>query len=416
MVVKIVHGKNIRGILNYNENKVATAEASLLMAAGFVRTPDRLSFKDKLERFEMLTRQNQMTRTNSMHIMLNFSRQDQLNDDLLKGIALDYMDRIGFGSQPFLVYQHFDAAHPHLHIATVNVAYGGQRIETHNIGKNQSEKARKELEIRYGLIKAEDQAKETAYMLQPVNLEKMIYGKAPTKAAISAIVREVVDTYKFTSLPEFNAALRQFNVRAYRGAEGTMMYEKGGLVYGILDEQGEPVGIPIKASSIYSSPTLKNLEKRYAPNDSSRKPYGQRLKHLLDKAITTARDTAALKAQLQKQGIRILFRENVLGNVYGVTFIDNATRVVFNGSDLGKAYSAKAFLERLPSGATKEKEQPELVLPGTTAKPEPATQKSYPAHDQPVIERLMDTLLSTRHGEYAPDPFRRKKKKRLQVE
>ena len=230
MVAKIVCGKSIRGILNYNENKLEAAEASLLMAAGFPREPDQLSFKNKLERFEILTRQNKDTRTNTLHIMLNFSRQDQLDDDLLKGIALDYMNLIGFGDQPFLVYQHFDAAHPHLHIATVNIADGGQRIETHNIGKNQSEKARKEIEIQYGLIKAEDQVKETAYMLQPVNLDKVIYGKAPAKAAISAIVREVVDTYKFTSLPEFNAALKQFNIRAYRGAEGTRMYEKGGLV------------------------------------------------------------------------------------------------------------------------------------------------------------------------------------------
>jgi hypothetical protein len=416
MVAKIVNGKSIRGILNYNENKVEAAEALLLMAAGFTRGPEQLSFKNKLERFEMLTRQNEKTKTNTMHIMLSFSRQDQLNDDLLKSIALNYMGCIGFGNQPFLVYQHFDAAHPHLHIATVNIADGGQRIETHNIGKNQSEKARKDLEMQYGLIKAEDQSKEIAYMLQPVNLEKIIYGKAPTKAAISAVVREVADTYKFTSLPEFNAALKQFNVRAYRGAEGTTMFEKGGLVYNILNEQGEPVGIPIKASSIYSSPTLKNLEKRYAPNDTSRKPYGQRLKHLLDKAIATVKDTADLKAQLQKQGIRILFRENVQGNVYGITFIDNATRVVFNGSDLGKAYSAKAFLERLPSGATTDKNPWAIVLPGVTVKPEPAAQKNYPAHDQPVIERLMDKLLSTKHGEYAPDPIRRKKKKRLQVE
>jgi len=415
MVAKIVCGKSIRGVLNYNENKLKNAEAALLLAAGFPRDPDRLSFKNKLERFEMLTRQNKDTRTNTLHITLNFSRQDQLNDDLLKSIALDYMDRIGFGDQPFLVYQHFDAAHPHLHIATVNIADGGGRIETHNIGKNQSEKARKELEIQYGLIKAEDQVKETAYLLQPVNLEKVIYGKAPTKAVISAIVREVAETYKFTSLPEFNAALRQFNVRAYRGAEGSRMYEKGGLVYNILNERNEPVGIPVKASSIYGNPTLKNLEKRYAANDAIRKPYGQRLKHLLDKAITTAKDAAALKAQLQNQGIRILFRENVQGNVYGATFIDNATRVVFNGSDLGKAYSAKAFLQRLPSGALTEKEQTEIVS-GITTKAEPNTQKTYPAHDRPVIERMTDILLSSGHESQAPDPFRRKKKKRLQVE
>ncbi len=413
MVARIVCGKSIRGVLNYNENKLKTAEASLLMAAGFPRDPDHLSFKNKLDRFEILTRQNKDTRTNTLHIMLNFSRQDQLDDDLLKGIALDYMNRIGFGNQPFLVYQHFDAAHPHLHIATVNVADGGQRIETHNICKNQSEKARKELEVQYGLIKAEDQVKETTYLLQPANLEKIIYGKASTKVAISTIVREVVDTYKFTSLPEFNAVLKQFNVRAYRGAEGTRMYEKGGLVYNILNEQGEPVGIPVKASSIYGSPTLKNLEKRYTPNDASRKPYGRRIKHLVDKAIANAKGIQELEVQLHKQGIRILFRENVQGNVYGVTFIDNATRAVFNGSDLGKAYSAKAFLERLPPGATKEKE---MLLPGMAAKSVPAAQKNYPAHDQPAIERVTDILLSSRHEQNAPDPFRRKKKKGLKIE
>ena len=137
---------------------------------------------------------------------------------------------------------------------------------------------------------------------------------------------------------------------------------------------------------------------------------------MVDKAIATAKGIQELEIQLHKQGIRIVFRENVQRNVYGITFIDNATRAVFNGSDLGKAYCAKAFLERLPPGATKEKEQPEILLLGMAAQSVPADQKTHPAHDQPVIERLIDTLLSTKHGEYAPDPFRKKKEKRLQVE
>jgi hypothetical protein len=413
MVARIITGKSIRGVLNYNENKIANAEAELLLAAGFIRDPDRLSFKNKLERFEKLTRQNEMTRTNTVHISLNFSKDDQLDDDLLKSIAFDYMDRIGFGDQPFLAYRHFDAPHPHIHIATVNIADGGARIETHNIGRNQSEKARKEIEINYRLIKAEDQVKETAYMLRPVNLEKVTYGKTATKAAISAIVREVTGSYKFTSLPELNAVLRQFNVLADRGTPGSGMYENKGLVYNLLGEDGKKIGVSIKASSIYSSPTIKNLEKKFAPNETARKPYGQRLKHLLDKAVTTAKDTAELKSQLQKQGIRILLYENVQGNIYGLTFIDNATRVVFNGSDLGKTYGAKTFLQRLPSGAATEKEQQELILPGTTIKPIPANQKNYPAHDQPVIQKLIDTAFRTRNEPNMPDPFRRKKKRRL---
>lgn len=414
MVAKIVNSKSIRAILNYNENKVKAAEAELLLAAGFPRDPSRLSFNNKLERMELLTRQNESTKTNAMHVMLNFSGADKADNELLKTIAIDYMERIGFGNQPFLVYRHYDTAHPHIHIATVNIAEGGSRIETHNIGRNQSEKARKEMEEWYGLVKADEQKKEDVYQLKPVELAKVVYGKASTKAAISAVVRDVVDSYKFTSLPELNAVLRQFNIRAYRGAEDTQMFQKGGLVYGILDEQGLPVGIPIKASSIYGSPTLKNLEKKYAPNETARKPYGQRLKHLLDKALATARNMDDLNSQLRKQGIRILMRENAAGQVYGITFLDNATRVVFNGSDLGKVYSALQFMTRL-SGISGYGED-SLLIPATPAKNNNGAAVKHPATERPVIEKLLDTLLYTKYERNEPDPFRKKKKRRLQTD
>ncbi|PUZ21304.1 hypothetical protein DCC81_25180 [Chitinophaga parva] len=228
MVAKIVHGKNIRAILSYNEIKVRNREAELLMAAGYPVDPDQLSFKAKLERLQMLTRQNERTHTNAMHIILGFSAKDKLDNDMLQSIALEYMDGIGFGQQPFLLYRHYDTYHPHIHIATVNIAPGGQRIETHNIGRNQSNTTRRLIEVSYGLVKAEDQS-EQEDTLQPIQLEKIKYGKSGTKAAIAGIVREVIDTYKFTSLPELNAVLRQFNIMAYRGTEDSLMYQKGGL-------------------------------------------------------------------------------------------------------------------------------------------------------------------------------------------
>ncbi len=408
MVARIVSGKSIRGVLVYNETKVRNAEAQLLMAAGFPRDPDQLSFKSKLERFGMLTRQNERTKTNALHITLNFSRDDRVDDDQLCAIAKDYMDAIGFGQQPFLVYRHYDASHPHIHIATVNIANGGERIETHNIGKHQSEKARKEVEIRYNLIKAESQNKELAYMLRPAKPEKAVYGKAETKITISGIVREVVGSYKFTSLPELNAVLRQFNVLAYRGEPGSIMFEKGGLTYHLINDQGEKVGVPIKASSIYSSPTLKNLEKKFAPNKEERKPYGIRIRHLLDKAISQAKDVQDLQVRLQAHGIRILLRENALGSIYGLTFIDNGTRSVFNGSTLGKQYAAKAFINRIgfDVGSLKEKTG--------TFNPAPGRQSPFPANNLPVIQRLWDIALSDEHEVAVYDPYRKKKKKKGQ--
>jgi len=415
MVARIVSGKSIRGILSYNENKLQNAEAELILAAGFPRGPEQLSFKNKLERFEMLTRRNEKTKTNAMHITLNFSRQDTVDNELLKALAFEYMDGIGFGGQPYLVYRHYDAAHPHIHIATVNINDGGERIETHNIGRNQSEKARKELEEKYNLIRAEDQQKEMAFMLRPAELKAISYGRTETKAALSSIVREVTDSYRFTSLPELNAVLRQFNVVADRGAEDSKMYEKQGLVYRLLDDRGQPIGVPIKASSIFGSPTLKHLEKKYQPNAVARRPYGQRLKHLLDKSIEAAEDMGELQARLQAQGIRILLRGNAQGNVYGITYIDNATRAVFNGSDLGKSYGAKAFMERLQpvitAGETEKKAYE--TLPNLST---PASKDTYPAKERPVIEMLLDVAFSNRHEESGPDPFRRRKKKRLQQE
>jgi hypothetical protein len=116
------------------------------------------------------------------------------------------------------------------------------------------------------------------------------------------------------------------------------------------------------------------------------------------------------------QGIRILLRENAQGQVYGITFIDNATRAVFNGSDLGKAYSAKAFMERLPVSSIENKTQIQHENKDAAAlstKVNSIKHKTYPAFDQPVVERLIDVLLSSRDTSSQSDPFRRKKKRRL---
>lgn len=393
MVARIASGKSIRGVLVYNEKKIENAEAQLLMAAGFPRPAERLTFKSKLERFEMLTRQNERTKTNTLHISLNFSRDDSVDDGLLCCIATDYMEAIGFGGQPYLVYRHYDAAHPHVHIATVNIAEGGQRIETHNIGKYQSEKARKSIEERYGLIRAEEQKKEMAYMLKPIDLERVVYGKSETKSAISRTVREIVGSYKFASLSELNAVLRQFNVLANRGNSDSRMYEKGGLTYHLLRDNGQKAGIPIKASSIYGSPTLKNLEKKFGPNKEARKPYGIRIRHLLDKAIAEASDMDDLETRLQQQGIRILLREDAMGNIQGITFIDNGTRSVFNGSTLGKYYGAEAFLQRVHFADESLHSIGQMTIMDDGVSPDARRNDSpsmgvFPASGLPAIQRL----------------------------
>lgn len=407
MIAKVICGKSIRKVLYYNEDKVTRHDAILLDSGGFISDATALSFHEKLERFTSLTKLNERTKTNAMHISLNFSCQDVLDADRLRSIATDYLQQIGWGDQPFLLYQHFDAAHPHVHILTTNINRYGERMETHNIGKNQSERARKAIEESYQLVKAEEQKTETFTLLRPIDLEKVIYGKQPTKAAISGIVREVMATYKFGSFNEYNAILSQFNVCADRGNEDSMMFQRGGLQYRLLNENGEMVGIPIKASSIYTSPTLGNLEKQFPINRQNKKPYGERIKHMLSKAISKATSLDTLQQQLRRNGIRVLFYLGRDGNVFGLSIIDNATRCIFKGSELGKAFSAASLLQQIDH-LPKDTHTDPMPAP-KTSEYDPVTIQ-VPAQSEPVLLQVWTTLTEDEHVEESPATLKKKRR------
>lgn len=355
MVAKVNSGKDIRGILNYNENKVMEGVAKCIHENLFGQEVEKLSFNSKLKGFENFMNLNRRATTKAVHISLNFHASEKLNQDTLTGIASTYMDKIGFGNQPYLVYQHFDAAHPHIHIVTTNIQRDGKRIELYNIGKNQSEKARKEIEEDFKLVKASGRKQEVTEK-STIDPGKIEYGKAETKRSVSNAVRFAVRAYKYTSLPELNAVLFQYNIMADRGSERSQMHAKNGLLYRLMDKDGNKVGIPIKASSIYGKPTMKYLEKQFKLNEALRAPHKERLKKCIDEAFNGKQSItrAAFEYALRKERIRVLFRKNDEGRIYGITFVDNKMRVVFNGSDLGKAYSAKSLTERLTKmdGAT----------------------------------------------------------------
>jgi hypothetical protein len=360
MVAKIVSGKSIRGMLHYNENKVEQGQARLILASGFAGEINQMDFGNKLKRFQNLTMFNGKVKTNAIHISLNFDQSDKLNDEVLQEIAMTYIEKIGFGDQPYLVYRHTDASHPHLHITTTNIKADSQRIDIHNIGKTLSETARKEIEINYNLTKAEGRKLSDGLGIKPADLEKVVYGKSATKRAITNIVNSVISNYCFTSLAEFNAILKQFNVIADRGLVDTQMFQKSGLIYSIIDAKGKQVGISIKASVIYKAPTLSALEPKFAENIEKRKPYRAELKKSIDQILNKYEllTKATFVTELKKQKIAVTFRQNEQGFIYGATFIDHRSKSVFNGSDLGKAYSARALTERF-GNTDKEKNIPQ---------------------------------------------------------
>jgi len=416
MVAKVISGKSLRGVLSYNEHKVGKGRAELLWAENFTTTAERLGFTQKLNHLEKLAAQNTRTKTNAVHVSLNFDPSEKLHKDTLTAIAKKYMEKIGFGGQPVLIYQHFDAGHPHLHLVTTNIETDGNRIDLHNIGRNQSETARKELEQEYKLIPAESKSQREQVNIKAINIQKVVYGKSETKQAISNVVRSVTKNWKYSSIHELNAVLNQYNVIADRGTEGSKIFDNKGLVYRLLDENGKKVGIPIKASGIYDKPTLKFLEKRYALNTTLKASAKDELKEKINKVLVDKPGQIEFEKRLAKQDVKVIYRQNDDGKIYGITYTDHKLKTVFNGSDLGKAYSAKALTE----GFSQAKQSPPLTKETMRQQYKqgfstPSAINHQPDQQPATGKTLLEAFLESKQmADMGIMPKRRKKKRKSQ--
>ncbi len=395
----------------YNENKVKEGIATCLAAENYPRELENLSQASRFKMLGKLASLNERIKANSVHVSLNFDPSEKLSDERLKEIAAAYMERLGFGEQPYLVYRHFDAGHPHIHILSVKVGFDGKGIDTHNIGIRKSEPARKELEMIYKLVRAEDMSRKP-YQQKSAFAEKVIYGKVESRKAIGAVLESVLTSYNYTTIPELNAVLGLYNVKADRCREGSRVYQNGGLLYRILDQKGEPVGVPIKASSFYNKPGLNYLGALFLSNAAKRQPLKSRIKNAVDLHFIKYPQASLndLVKALEKEGIQTLLRQSEAGQTYGITYIDHRVKAVFNGSDLGKAYSAKALLERCAHGPN----QPSLSWVKQSVQKEPMeSQITGDPGARKSDESLLETLLQAEDAyQGVPFAFRKSKKKK----
>lgn len=388
MVAKITIPSSIQKALNYNEQKVKQGKARCIHAHQFLSQPSDLNFHQKLLRFQQQIQLNQRAQTNTVHISLNFAPGETIPAPKLVQIASTYMDKIGFGNQPYLVYEHQDAGHPHIHIVTTNIRPDGKRISLHNIGKKQSSQARKEIERIFQLQKA-DRHRPEMTLPQPFPLAKLNYGKSPTRQAMANILNQVLPSYHYTSLAQLNAVLSLYNILADRGKEEGVMYRKKGLHYRVLDSTGNKIGVPLKASCLPNKPTLAYLESRFASNETVRQAHQKSLKNTLDWVLKNPpASMQAFQQKCQAEKISVILRQNNSGLIYGLTYIDHRSKCVFNGSELGKAYSANGLQKTLQSTTTQNL-QPTIQQ---TIQPLP---KTSTGHSQNILALIPSKITSS---------------------
>lgn len=410
MVAVIKVSNSLSRILSYNENKVVNEKAICLYAGNYPVDSDKLSFRMKQAYLRRQMELNTNVSRNSLHISLNFdTSENKLSNERMTEIARAYMQELGFGEQPYLVYRHFDAGHPHLHLITTNIRHDGSRIDLHHLAIRKSEPARKKLELDFELVLAQGHKSQTN------NRQARIaeYGQSETRTVIQNVLGAVLDKYRYTSLSELNAVLGIYNIRADQGAEGSRVARHGGLLYRIISENGEPLGVPIKASLFHNSPTLKRLEVKFAKNRITGGQHKARIKNVIDGLSLPEgqKNLSNAISKLASQGITVVKRQNGEGRIFGLTYIDHRSGAVYNGSAIGKAYSANAMLSRFPDklnydNTTTNKKLERLSLDIAGHDPEVAALLTQ-------ITALLNALTNPEFtAEYIPKHFSRKKKKK----
>ena len=161
MIAKISATENLGGALGYNFKKVEKGEASILLAAELYQSKDgRYTMEDVIADMEALIPKKCRTKKAVFHCSLNPHPDEKLSDELLVQIAKEYMEALGYGKQPYIVFKHNDIAREHIHIVSLRVDSKGRKIDD-RFEKRRSKQITDALERKFGLIPSSKVANKT---------------------------------------------------------------------------------------------------------------------------------------------------------------------------------------------------------------------------------------------------------------
>lgn len=339
MIAKISSTENLGGALGYNFKKVEKGEANVLLAQGLYQNKEETyTMAEVFADMQALIPEKCRTKKTVFHCSLNPHPDEKLSDERLTQIAKEYMEALGYGKQPYIVFKHNDIAREHIHIVSLRIDGEGKKIND-KFEKRRSKKITDTLERKFGLIpssKVTDKAmKETP---------KIDTNKGNIKEQVANVVRMVLKHYCFCSLGELNAVLSKYNLATEEVKTEFRGKKYDGLVYVPTDDKGGKISTPINASDIGRGVGYTAVQNRIQKSKQNVKPLIPTIRNKVLQTMRTSPNTEKeLRQRLEEQGLRVVIRKNDNGRIYGITFIDDEQGVVLNGSRLGKGYAANIF-------------------------------------------------------------------------
>lgn len=340
MIAKISSSANLAGALGYNFKKVVSGDASVLLAEGLYANPGgSYTMEEVLSDMQAAIPKKCRTKNVVFHCSLNPHPDEKLSDEQLTQIAQEYMQTLGYGEQPYIVFKHHDIEREHIHIVSLRVNSTGEKIND-KFENRRSKRITDHLEHKYGLIPSTPSKEQRTNA--PASQENLTSDNI--RSEIAQTLRGVLEHYHFCSLGEFKAILGAYQLTIEEVKNTYQGREYNGLVYAPTDEAGNKLCTPLHASKIGRGVGYTALQSKMRQSKQGIKPFLPEIRQrVLAVMRTSPRTEEELLASLEKSGLRCLIRKSEGGRIYGITFIDDILGIALNGSRLGKGYAANRF-------------------------------------------------------------------------
>lgn len=297
MVANITSGANYYGLLAYHQDKIDKQEAKIIYEHNILDSKPRNlhNYLDSISRYTN-------TKKPVFHVSLSFPKKDlsKLSDEALNKISQDYLDEMGYGKQPYIIYRHYDKEHPHVHVVSTRVNIETQKSIPSKFEGRRSQKITENLEQKYTLTIAKYQT--------------------PIHKTIQEDLRKALQGAPI-NLNRLNKNLTK-NKSEYRAKTVGK-----GLVYFKVDGTGK------KSSKTWKSSKFKNigldkkgLEKQFSINLADRKLLKKEILPVLNNSISPSltriksiENVKNVENQLERKGIQINYAKNE-HEVFGWSF------------------------------------------------------------------------------------------------
>jgi Relaxase/Mobilisation nuclease domain len=315
MIAKIMKPSPSFQAVYYNEHKISEQKAQLMVAANFnqsgeIRGVGEMTKRDYIAYFTALSQTNERVKNRQFHAVISAKGQSHTAEELT-AIAEEYLYRMGYGTNPYLIYFHQDTDNNHVHLVS-------SRVNTEGVKVNDSFEKRESLR----------------------HIQNIMERTPKEELSGTTIATRLLD-YDFTTEGQLKTLIESMGYQAEKDGNSDWHILK------VKDGQSR------KVTQIDEAKIKAKIQTSQDPSANEKRAKRiQQLKAILTKYKDTKEGIEYIK---EKMGIELVFHKSPNHDKpFGYTIIDHAEKRVLKGSEviklktlLGEVQSHVDRLEKL---------------------------------------------------------------------